>query len=519
MVKQSSHWQRLVAALVAGLLMGCATSPFEPDPDLSWATQGSDEAASAGCGGQELPRGWPQLESSEEVLAPFLACASPAEFAAMQRGRNMPRLVESLNDWDAIRLGALGPLDAQAAAVLVRKRAAFLVSATERYGVARAEVFALFILHSAFDDELRDVLRLLAQDKQLAETLGAMTTVREQLRQRGLVLEEHPERPERTGDVLRGLGRASRDALASSETSAGARYLDLTAKREQLPPPYRQALDEVERALMKEHFSPGSLVAGSFDHLTFGVPLGFFHLVTGTAHGASSLAAGRYEQATRELAPAALMVALYASSQGARSVVKPGSIGSGGRWRLQLSRLDLGELKAAVQRLEERLGVNAARDVLRYLRARRENAYVAAEWGEAGVLALYEARGNAAKAQAVLAEANRAPPRPPSTNGFATDAPIRNAHLAGRRHPVTGVPFDAEGYPDFRAAGVVKVEVEIPYTGSRAGDFAAANKAAGLKETPKGMTWHHHQDRATLQLVPTAIHARTGHTGGFSGVP
>ncbi|MCY1046531.1 HNH endonuclease [Corallococcus sp. bb12-1] len=84
---------------------------------------------------------------------------------------------------------------------------------------------------------------------------------------------------------------------------------------------------------------------------------------------------------------------------------------------------------------------------------------------------------------------------------------------------MTGVPFDAEGYPDFKAAGVVKAEVKLEYTGSRAGDFAAANKAAGLRETPKGMTWHHHQDRTTLQLVPTAIHARTGHTGGFSGGP
>ena len=84
---------------------------------------------------------------------------------------------------------------------------------------------------------------------------------------------------------------------------------------------------------------------------------------------------------------------------------------------------------------------------------------------------------------------------------------------------MTGVPFDADGYPDFRAAGVVKAEVKIAYTGSRAGDFAAANKAAGLRGTPKGMTWHHHQDRTTLQLVPTDIHARTGHTGGFSGHP
>ncbi|WP_306799732.1 HNH endonuclease [Corallococcus sp. AS-1-6] len=478
----------MTLACVVLLATGCASAPFEPDsPD-----------------------------ASEDVLAPFLKGASPANFVAMQRGVDMARLVDSLSDWDAIRLGALGPMDAKASEVLGRKRAAFLIRATEQYGVARAEVFALFVLHSTCDDEMRAVLNLLAQDKHLGQTLGAMATVREQLHERGLMIEAHAERPERGGDVLRGLGRAGRDALSSSEVSAGARYLDLSFKREQLPQPYRQALDEVEQALVKQHFSADNVALGSFDHLTFGVPLGFFHLMAGTAQGASSLAAGRYEQATRELAPAALMVAMYAGGKGARALREsPNPV------------LSMERLKVVVARLEEQLGINAARDVLRYLQARRENAYLAAEWGEAGVLALHETRGNAAKAQAMLAQAEHERPRTPSTRtdssgsagGFFTDAPIRNAHLAGQRHPVTGVPFDAEGYPDFKAAGVVQAEVRIPYSGSRAGDFAAANKAAGLKQTPKGMTWHHHQDRATLQLVPTDIHARTGHTGGFSRGP
>jgi hypothetical protein len=99
--------------------------------------------------------------------------------------------------------------------------------------------------------------------------------------------------------------------------------------------------------------------------------------------------------------------------------------------------------------------------------------------------------------------------------GAARGAP-RNAHLAGKTHPKTGVPFDKAGYPDFNAVGVVKVEVKISPTGSRPGDFRAANKAAGFPETPKGYTWHHHQDGTTMQLVPHGIHAETGHTGGFS---
>ena len=33
--------------------------------------------------------------------------------------------------------------------------------------------------------------------------------------------------------------------------------------------------------------------------------------------------------------------------------------------------------------------------------------------------------------------------------------PVRNGHLAGQAHPVTGAPFDADGFPDFKAVDAV----------------------------------------------------------------
>ena len=91
---------------------------------------------------------------------------------------------------------------------------------------------------------------------------------------------------------------------------------------------------------------------------------------------------------------------------------------------------------------------------------------------------------------------------------------IRNAHLAGKVHPVTGIPFDVHGFPDF--SGAATKTVNITQTGNRAADFAAANKAAGLRSTPEGFTWHHHQNGQTMQLVPYDTHYKTGHTGGVS---
>jgi hypothetical protein len=54
--------------------------------------------------------------------------------------------------------------------------------------------------------------------------------------------------------------------------------------------------------------------------------------------------------------------------------------------------------------------------------------------------------------------------------------------------------------------------------GSRDLDFAAANKVAGYSSTPKGYTWHHHQDLGRMQLVQSSVHAAEGlhHSGGVS---
>jgi hypothetical protein len=98
----------------------------------------------------------------------------------------------------------------------------------------------------------------------------------------------------------------------------------------------------------------------------------------------------------------------------------------------------------------------------------------------------------------------------------AKDLRIINKGLAGKKHPVTGIPFDKDGFPDF--SSVSKTSVEIKQTGKYEADNAAANKAAGYESTPKGYTWHHHQNATTMQLVPTSVHAGTRHTGGAAVV-
>ncbi|RKG96457.1 hypothetical protein D7V97_35580 [Corallococcus sp. CA053C] len=462
--------------------LGLRREPLVGESEGAGAS-GAKAVASGGavvCGGRPVLSGWPHLDSSREVLEPFLACASPAQFVAMQRGVDMAALVESLEDWDAVRLGALGPMDARASEALGRKRAAFLVTSVEKYGVPYSEVLALFVLHSAFDDELREVVQRLARDKQLRETLGAMATVREELKRRGLALEGFPERGEQARDVLRGLGRAGRDILSSSAASDGARGQSLWAKRTELPLPYQAALDEVQKALTERHYSPGSTSAGAFDHLTFGVPVGFYHLTVGTGHGAYSLAQGKYEQATRELAPAALMVALYAGGKGARALAESMSGGRAGLRRL--SAPDVGALKAVVKELEEQFGPDAVREVFSLIRGKREVALFAVVEGPAGVVALHEARGNLPKAQATLAERYREPSRASATGGGV------GKRSGGR----PSLPPDVAGIPAEVAEAKLR-QAEAEAGGARLPmdvGFLKKHREALLKAAPPGAEVH-----------------------------
>ncbi len=448
--------------------------------------QGQEAPPAGGCG--TLPPGWPDLSSgeAEELLAPFLACTSPAGFVRLQRRVDMARLVERLDEWSAVRLGALGPVLPRAAGVLNRKRAGFLVTASREYGVALGEVFALFVIHSASDKDLGEVLRELARDKRLGQTLGKMAVAREQLRRRGFDLKDYPERPERPGDGLRGAREGMGEVVSSSPLFQVGGPLGYDARKGQLPPPYRQALEEVESALVEQSLSPGNVALGVLDELTLGVPLGFYYLAAGLGQGAHSLVQGEYEQATRELTPAALMVALYAGGKGARYLSEargaPAGTTEGGARTLHALELRLEELKEVAQRLREQLGGEGIQEVARYLRADPEAAFLVIEGGEAGAAALYEARGSVPKARAWLSQAKSERPGSTRRQGGAGKGPGGVASLADEAAGLTREVLDAR---------LLEAELEVP--GSRlSGDVAVLEKQLTVLEEapPTGATGH-----------------------------
>ncbi len=113
----------------------------------------------------------------------------------------------------------------------------------------------------------------------------------------------------------------------------------------------------------------------------------------------------------------------------------------------------------------------------------------------------------------------------------------KNVDLAGKKHPVTQVPFDADGYPIFESRFDTKIDSSI-YTSSDKVQFRAATKKLNEAiqadpelgkmftqdqlddiargRNPEGYTWHHHQEPGKMQLVDMEKHSKTGHSGGRS---
>ncbi|WP_143531440.1 HNH endonuclease, partial [Rodentibacter trehalosifermentans] len=115
---------------------------------------------------------------------------------------------------------------------------------------------------------------------------------------------------------------------------------------------------------------------------------------------------------------------------------------------------------------------------------------------------------------------------------------VHNVKLAGKKHPVTGVPFDNKGFPIFDKFSAYETRLDISefrnasYTKqmematedlARAIDngnisknkFTPSQLEAIYRKDSKipGFTWHHNQETGKMQLVDYDIHKKTGHIG------
>jgi hypothetical protein len=129
-----------------------------------------------------------------------------------------------------------------------------------------------------------------------------------------------------------------------------------------------------------------------------------------------------------------------------------------------------------------------------------------------------QARQRAAATMEVATEVKPVAGRLPQNHEYAGKAfPAEKLPAEYRKK---GLRFSKQGHPDFEPHALELPNggkrVQIEYTGNRSADFKAANKAAGLAETPRYHTWHHLEDGKSMMLVPTKLHDAVKHSGGVS---
>ncbi|WP_309891584.1 hypothetical protein [Archangium sp.] len=368
------------------------------------ASQGAASQELPSCGGRAVPPGWPDFSSSsDELLAPFLTCTSPGEVLALQERVDMPRLLEALDDWSAVRLGALGPPREDVALLFNKKRASLLQKAAGAYGRLNAQVLSVFVVDSAYDNDLREILFLLAQEKRLEEALNQLPSFQAALEKRGLKPSARVERDSKLGQAARGLVRLGEDTLSSSPMAMDGQDFTFRPIRGQLPPDYQAALEKAEKERVL-NASADHMALSAFDNLTFGVPLGAYHFVATSLHGVWLLGNGEIEEGTREAAPA-LVLALVGGSKGVRHLAK----GEGAAVRA---------LTETARQLQGVMNLQGLRDLAGYIRESREAGRFVAVGGADAALALYEARGNVAKARPLMSKARPgATGSPPAKSG------------------------------------------------------------------------------------------------------
>ncbi|HEX5751366.1 MAG TPA: hypothetical protein VFZ09_34395 [Archangium sp.] len=428
-------------------------------PDAALASAGeapASEVASTGpvpeeppsCGGQAVPPGWPDFSSSpEELLAPFLTCTSPGEVLALQQRVDMPRLLEALDDWSAVRLGTLGPPREDAARLLNDKRTSLLEKAAGAYGRRNAQVLSVLIVDSAYDDDLREILFLLAQDKRLEEALKLLPAFQAALEKRGLKPAARVERGSRLEQMARGLRRLGEDTLSSSPAALDGQEFAFHPIRGQLPPEYQEALEKAEKEWVL-NASADDMAVSAFDHVTFGVPLGSYHFVATSLHGVGLLWNGEMEEGTREAAPV-LVLALVGGYKGVRYLAK-GEGAAGVRLRLrtgaEAAQARLRALTETARQLQGVMNLQGLRDLAGYIRASREAGRFVAAGGADAALALYEARGNVASARPLMSKARPgASGSPPAKSGAGAGEAAGAADEAARLSPRTAAARERPG--------------------------------------------------------------------------
>jgi len=242
------------------------------------------------------------------VYKVFQSAAEQGQYVALQGPLDMDTVLSTVSPWTAVRIGGLGPV-IEGVTTLTAKRTEIIRDMSHDYGLAYGQLFTAFIFDTTQDDQIKDVLRALAGERRLADTIGQMPAIKDRLTARGINLADFPDRPRQASDIARGFGQGLSDVLGSSKAAQESGGMTLQSRIRDLPGPYAEAGDKINWAILQEAMSPGNVALGTVDYMLFGVPSGVYGLTTSTVSAAGNLVSGNLEEAARESVPALITLA------------------------------------------------------------------------------------------------------------------------------------------------------------------------------------------------------------------
>lgn len=263
------------------------------------------------------------------VYAVFESAAQHAQFVAVADELDMAAVLEKLDNWNAVRVGSLGPV-VDGVDVLTAKRGAFIRDMTHRGGEGLGQVFTAFIVDTTPDDQVRAVMTWLADDTRIASTIALMPAIQERLKARGINPADFPDRQRGVGSTItRALVEGVGDALESpaAKDSAGGAVL---SRMNELPSPYGEAAWETLSKEFEAKMTPGNMALGALDYVTLGIPGGIYGLAVGTGSGVWDIAHGDLDKGVRELVPALITLATLLIGRVASGPKVGGAGGAGG---------------------------------------------------------------------------------------------------------------------------------------------------------------------------------------------
>ncbi len=362
------------------------------------------------------------LKNYKAIIEVFRTAETTDEFVRIQKvveeTMTMAVVFQQINDeWTSILIGSIGPV-LSGHDYLNTARAAFIIEySTSGYPEFVSETFALFILSTCYDDDVKSVLSQIDGDNRLPGTIMKMENVKAMLTDRGISLDEYKK-----DDV--GMAQGAGEGLANS-FAPDIGVLKWSMSMDYLPPLFYNAIRQSQWGVISDSIgNPVNWV----DYLMLNIPSTIYGTGSALVSGISSLAEGQYEDAGRELVgPALLVLSLFGlrSSPKSQTVYSPPGPNAfiipkfEGPVPAEVSRLitvmQLGaDASSVFANLYKTIGKQGIIDVSVYARKNIQNTLFLQKNGPAGAEALWKAGGDLALAEATLVTTYKGLPIPKS---------------------------------------------------------------------------------------------------------